>query len=60
MGGKEIEEFLSASTMSSAIVERGFNCMKELITYARNSLLSSLAVNSIIFSLNKDINLSLI
>lgn len=41
--------------VSTATVERGFSCMNRIITYARNSLLSTLASDLIRLSLNKDI-----
>ena len=45
--------------VSTATVERGFSCMNRIISYARNSLLSSLASDFIRLSLNKDILMEL-
>ena len=48
--------------VSTATVEKGFSCMNRIITYARNSLFSSLAGDLIRFSLTKtyDFNLDTI
>jgi hypothetical protein len=45
--------------VSTASVERGFSCMNRIITYARNSLLSTLASHFVRLSLNKDILVTL-